>query len=130
MHWPEHFPQECPPDEAMPANCEVYRLTDKQQPKEKDFRAYFVLKPEQEWHNLCQACGLSVYTNIEDVLRLKRRVPGARPKWVAKGVLNDEEGVILNTPNKETSHHSWWTPRDRESWKLFIAVLQPDGAKI
>lgn len=108
----------------------MYRLTLKEQPKERDFRSYFVLKPEEQWNDSCVACGLSVYTSPEDVFRLKRRIPAARAKWIAKGTLTATHGLMTNTSSVEKSHHSWWVPVGIEPWTFFIVVYKPDGSGV
>jgi hypothetical protein len=69
------------------------------------------------------ANGISVYFDIEDILRIKKRVPALRKKLIAAGVLPPERGKILHTPSPEAeSCHTWWIPKGCQPWKFFHVV--------
>lgn len=127
MNWPDHFPPGCPPEAAEVTHGVVFRLVEHEHPKERDFISYFLAKPNETWKNPCKACGLSVYTVLEDVLRLKRRVPATRRKWIAKENLQEQDGRFMHTPTNGDSHHSWWMPNDIDPWNRFTAYLNPEG---
>jgi hypothetical protein len=123
--WPEFFPQECPPDDSYPAIETVYRLVRINPPKQLDFRSHREMRPENNWPDECEACGLSVHTDRADSERLRRRVPFFKDRLIAQGTLNPDLGKIKPTPSKTvdgTSHHTWWVPQDTEPWTVFICV--------
>ena len=119
MDWPAHYPENCPPRDARPAGGLAYRLT--HDPVElEDFLSLRERKPEirlpdpiQE----CRASGLSVFRDIEDARRLRRRVPHFRNKQnaIAVGQLSPEFGLMKATYSR--SHCTWWVPNgvDRTS---------------
>lgn len=113
VHWPDYFPQDCPPQDSRPALGEVYRLINGALPNENDFKSYRQRgrKISAAPFGECQACGLSVYTDVEDVSRLKNRIPSQRKKVIVVGMLHPGLGKILPTPShNEKSHHTWWVP--------------------
>jgi hypothetical protein len=104
----------------MAASGIVYRLIRGANPTSGDFKSYRELYPERIFYAPeCQVCGLSVYTDIADVERLKRRVPATRKKKVSYGELTREFGMLLHTPSFEDSHHSWWLPVGIQPWLHF-----------
>ena len=108
--WPDFFPNDCPPSKAGPAGGTVFRLVRNNPPTRDDFVPLVLEQPEREFgKRLCQACGVSVYTDIEDVRRLQARVPGHRSKSIAKGELSPDMGLMMPTPTrKESTHTTWW----------------------
>lgn len=126
MEWPDFFPFNCPPDNAQTPQGEVFRFTDRRVPREKDFISYQISKPGSVWPDPCIACGLSVYTDINDIPRVRKRVPPTRKKWVARGILEEKDGLIALTKAREPSHHTWWVAVGLEPWAKFTALLAPD----
>lgn len=109
MPWPDFYPDDCPPEDAEPASGEVYRMIRGRTPQEKDFKSYQEMRgPDAEFSQPeCVVCGISVYTDIEDIsrmrARLQQRVPKLRErKFIAKGILNSSLGKILPTNNTKS----------------------------
>jgi hypothetical protein len=129
MNYPEHFPHDCPPDESDVASGEFYRFIKKTHeiPLQEDFlswREENPSKPSPTQIPECQACGISVYSSLDDVINLPNRIPRFRKMKVAKGSLNNDLGKIKNTPSLNTgkSHHTWWIPKNCEPWKSFKII--------
>lgn len=117
MNYPEHFPDNCPPDESDVASGEFYRFIKKNHeiPLQDDFlswREENLTKPCPKTIPECQACGVSVYSSLDDVIDLPKRIPRFRKMKVAKGSLNSNLGKTKNTPSRNTgkSHCTWWIP--------------------
>lgn len=112
--WPDYYPDNCPPRDALRCAGVVYRLT-APHPGPEDFKPHLITLPNpvRPYSCRCQAAGLSVYTVVDDV-RLAARMPGPRKRGlvVAKGELDAACGVIKATPRDENSHHTWWLPSD------------------
>jgi hypothetical protein len=122
MNWPDYFPEDCPPDFAEDANLEAYRLVDQDPPSEDDFIPHKLLYPDRRYPDECKACGLSVFTEINDFIELQRRVPALRGSLISVGNLTPEMGKILPTPYRGNSHHSWWIPDGMLVAKSFNVV--------
>ncbi len=128
MQWPDYFPDGCPPQDAQPAAGEVYRLVKKDPPEQEDFKSLREKKPRDDFgEQACQACGLSVFQDDQDVLRVKRRAPGMQKRLVARGTLTPDFGQIKQTSSKDdgASHHTWWVPTKVQPLKVFHVVQIP-----
>jgi hypothetical protein len=124
MDWPSFYPADCPPDSSEPADGTVYRLIAGSSPVASDFRSFRELNPTGHFPHLpeCEVCGLSVFTNRDDIERIKRRVPSKRNHKVSCGNLSHELGRIKATPREDNSHHTWWPPNSTEPWRHFRLI--------
>jgi hypothetical protein len=126
MPYPDHFPDDCPPDTAHEANGDVYRFTSRRQPKARDFKSKWEEQPGADFGDkLCMACGISIFTDLADVVRMRQFSAAQRKKFVAKGTLSPEWGELLHTA-KKGSHHTWWMPTERLPWTIFETIEVPD----
>jgi hypothetical protein len=117
MAWPDFFPENCPPSDAVSPNFTVYRFIRAAPPVESDFNSYIEDGKEVSLLKKCQACGVSVYTELQDAIEMQGQVSGLRKKRIASAFLNSNHGKIRNTPslvypNCGHSHHTWWKPFD------------------
>lgn len=116
----DYYPAQCPPVESIPPNHLVYRLISGDKAQASDFIPYFLLKPGTDWKSRkCRACGLSVYTQKEDVEKAREINNGLRDFKIAKGHLSPESGRILETPSHGDSHHTWWVGKNVAAERLF-----------
>ncbi len=102
----------CPPEDAEPASGIVYYLVRNNPPQEKDFIPGIEKHPHVYKHRpedqICQAHGFSVFTDIKDALKTKRRRNGLKDTEPAVGELTPECGLIKSTPSRTCySHHTW-----------------------
>ena len=106
--WPEYFPRECPPADARRDDIEVFRLVDGSPPSASDFRPTIVEYPHRKFEgaDYCAACGVSVFRDINDIVRKRERYKGLRGKKIAVGRITHEAGLILETFG--LSHITWW----------------------
>ena len=93
----------------------------------EDFRTFF--EENSRWFTnkptttVCKGCGVSVYTKLQDIKRLKGRYKRKFGKHkIAEGELDAKFGMIQNTPSKEVSHHTWWVPVRAEPWTVFNII--------
>lgn len=112
MDWPKYFPDRCPPADAGTPDGIVYRFVRNNPPVDADFVSVHLERPNEDFGDeLCEACGLSVYTVREDALRAWKRVPGMRKRHIAEGSLHGVQGRFKPTPRGNTpSHSTWWIP--------------------
>jgi hypothetical protein len=94
---------------------------------EKDFLSY---KEEgRKWDGVveCTVSGISIFTDIEGIKQLFRRVKSTRNKPILRGVLTPEHGKMLHTPSgTHQSHHTWWIPIDVAPWETFEVMELTD----
>lgn len=123
MHWPTFFPEDCPPVSAKDLEAaEVYRLADKNPPSDGDFIPHRIKFPQKEFADECKACGLSIFTKIEDIIKLQKRTPALRNKFIASGNLLPNMGKIMHTPKGGNSHHTWWIPDNIQVVEIFNVI--------
>lgn len=125
--WQEYFPIDCdcPLQGAQSQEIKVYRYVNFNPPREEDFKAYCILYPNRKYYTLeeeAKSCGLSVYKDIKDLKEMKPRVPGVRKRLIAEGKLDIHSGVVLDTPNKNDSHMTWWVYKNVKPETMFNVV--------
>ena len=103
------------PDDCPPANAEeivepriVYRLVRIDPPSLDDFRSQRAENPAATFRRVteCQARGVSVFMDIEDVNKRRER-PRLSGTLICAVVLDKGAGRILQ-PNRKSSHCTWW----------------------
>lgn len=106
--WPEYFPEQCPPAEARYDNVQVFRLVDGVPLSAEDFRPTVIEWPHRAFgaDKLCAACGVSVFRNLQDVLKTRARFNPLRNKKIARGHITERDGLVLET--FEPTHMTWW----------------------
>jgi hypothetical protein len=122
MPWPVHFPANCPPNDGANAAGVYYRFVDNNPPVADDFRSYFIMYPGREWGDkLCASCGLSVFQDVAELYRMKKRAKGVRTQHIVRASLN--VGKIKFTPTKSNlSHHTWWVPEGTNVPPMFQVI--------
>ncbi|MFB2891891.1 hypothetical protein ACE1CI_02990 [Aerosakkonemataceae cyanobacterium BLCC-F50] len=122
----DYFPDNCPPRIAQPASGRVYYLVKNDPPTPEDFFAKRQKNPRRRFSNNeqeCRACGISVYTEIEDILNIRRIYPGLENLKVAVGDLIPNFGVIQHTSSTNSpSHHTLWLAVGAEVWTVFQVI--------
>ncbi len=127
MEWPDHFPENCPPPEATEARGIAYRLVKNNPPEDGDFISHKLLHPEEGYKGkTCQACGISVYRDKNDLLKMQNRIPAMRGGHIAEGNLNPDIGKILATPSHGNSHHTLWVFSGIQA-KDYFSIHEPEG---
>lgn len=106
--WPNYFPEQCPPVDARNDNIQVFRLVDGAPLSAKDFRPTVIEQPHRafEADKLCAACGVSVFRNVQDVIKKRSRFKPLRSKKIALGSITEVDGLVLET--FEPTHMTWW----------------------
>ncbi len=128
-NYPAHYPKDCPPNHAVPASGDVYRFINGTNPKDKDFKSYYELKPNQNWGNkACQARGLSVYLTLRDCIVAIEQIPALKKKCIAKSELLQNHGVIASTPSENTqNHNTFWSLVNAQDLSLLFHSVSKMG---
>lgn len=124
MQWPGFYPENCPPAEAQPASGTVYRLVKHDPPQSEDFLSTWEEFPGRFPVPTIRISGASVYTDSQDIDRLKKRIPQLNNRKTAKGELNPTLGLIQRTEAVEKSHVTWWIPIGAEPWFVFEVISE------
>ncbi|MEE2033629.1 hypothetical protein [Rhodococcus chondri] len=125
--WPDHYPVQCPPDDARPAAGVFYRLVDELPPVDVDAKSHLELKIEghkrfrkRKFSDDCIAAGLSIFGQYESVVAKQELIPALRDKKVARGDVSGP-GLIKQT-GQDADHHTWWRPAGDSDWGMFEVV--------
>ena len=117
--WPDWYPENCPPSDAVAASGVVYRLVKGPEVAESDFTPLYQQSPSRVRDGLvCMASGLSTYRDQADADYLRRNVRAFRQHLIAAGTI-DGAGQELATPRDDNSHVPRWVPIDDEPWNRF-----------
>ncbi len=122
MEWPDYYPENCPPGDAEPASGTVYRLVRHNPPQAEDFLSTWEEFPGRFPEPNIRICGTSVYTDPQDIERLKKRVRHLRDRKTAKGEISRQHGMILKTKAVEKTHTTWWIPIGTKPWLVFEVI--------
>jgi hypothetical protein len=123
MKWPEHFPENCPPDDAEdPLAVNVYMLVSTPIAP-IDFQTLSERMPDKIFSTLelyCQAHGLSVFINVNHIQQVQHRVRRLRERKIGQCTLTADMGVIKPTHSQfGHSHRTWWIPEGISPWEHF-----------
>ncbi len=122
--WPEHFPADCPPGDAQPADGVVY-LAAHDPPTAEDWksaqeRGHYLKLPQ------CRRVSLSCFRSAEQ-LEFVLRMPQHHGKVVHRAELGPEHGVLKLT-EPPPNHLSLWLKRTwcaRAGELFFVAGGEP-----
>lgn len=108
MSWYEKLPSHCPPTDAeQPHGKTFYRLCKEDPVSTSDFCSQRYLNPYKKFAGIseCTLRSVSLWDTKEKCLE-QRKFPTHKNKKIGQLILNDEDGLVLNTfkPN----HYSWW----------------------
>lgn len=106
--WPEYFPEQCPPVDARKDKLTVFRLVANIPPTQLDFLPTIKESPHRKFSAevLCNACGVSVFKNIDDILIKRESFKPLRHRKVAHGTITPDDGFVKETG--KPSHVTWW----------------------
>lgn len=121
--------ENCPPDDAKPANGTVYYLVKHNPPIKKDFEPKALRDPKSVKHVplevddpdvwRCETYGISVFTNPKEALEIQN-YNYFRDWQLAVANLTSICGLIKKTPREDKrSHHTLWVFKDIEIWNMF-----------
>lgn len=124
--WPEDFPNQCPPEDAVPSSDTFYRLVDSDPVSEQDFYSHKqrlelgLDRPMRTPPDACLAVGVSLFDGVESATATQRAFGALRRKHLATGSLAGS-GVVKRTGNRE-GHHTWWRPASDVAWQDFAVI--------
>lgn len=106
--WPDYFPEQCPPSDARQDDLKVFRLVTSSPPTADDFLPTTIESPHRKFtgEELCMACGVSVFKNIADIIKMRDRFKPLRTKKIAYGTITFSDGLVKETG--QPSHVTWW----------------------
>jgi hypothetical protein len=127
--WPDHYPDKCPPDNANQPSGDIFRFTNRTNPKYKDFMSYYELQPNGDWGGkACQSRGISVFTSVEDSIAAAAIVPALKKKHLSKAELPPNSGVIATTPpDNSRNHNTLWPLINAEDLSILFSPVAEEA---
>jgi hypothetical protein len=120
--FPEGWPANCPPQDAVDANITVYRTVKTTPPTEVDFLSYHELGKKVPEGKKCQACGISVWPTKEAAAHQRQVFEWQNPH-IAEAKLAPEHGKVKDTPSRRFPEHvTWWCYAAVTRSQLFTVV--------
>ncbi|MBF0548935.1 MAG: hypothetical protein HQK60_00225 [Deltaproteobacteria bacterium] len=108
LRFPDDWPANCPPADAVDANITAYGHSKENPPGEHDIETFHEMNvPVKPGQDLCQRCGLSVSTTVEDAVEIRRLFP-RRKRYIIVADLKPEHGKIKMTEGPVPSHATFW----------------------
>ncbi len=110
--WPDSFPDGVPPQHAKKTEGIVFRISNNMPPIGDDFKQTKEEEKNQgnvfQGEHLVNSYGVSVFTDIKDAIKLKRRFENrlSNEYFIATGTLVPELGKMAKT--YKYSHHTIW----------------------
>lgn len=120
MNFPDTWPSDCPPQDAVDAEGEVFRILDHDPPAAEDFLTSFETGAFPT-RPACLRCGLSVHRILADAFHTKTKYPKLGRR-IAKGMLTKECGKAKQTG--QGSHTTWWVYEGVNRASLFSLVTE------
>lgn len=105
MKFPEDW-QDCPPDDAEPANGVYFRVGRNNPPSADDFRTQAELG-QALTGNACLRLGLSTLRDLSEARHLTRLFPRLG-SLVYKGELDNSHGLSKLTSSRKSPSHTTW----------------------
>ena len=96
-NWPADFPDDCPPEDAVPAGGVYYRIVKNDPPQS------------------------SVYEDRDDAIKCALKFDSLGTH-IAAADLTPDSGKILKTPGLFPSHHTWWIADGFDATALSASV--------
>jgi hypothetical protein len=120
--FPEGWPANCPPQDAVDANMTVYRTVKTNPPTAADFFSYHELGKNVAEDKECQACGLSAWPTKEAAAH-QREVFAWQNPYIAEARLVPDHGKIKATPSRRFPEHlTWWSYATVDRSQVFNVV--------
>lgn len=122
--WPAHFPEGCPPNDALETDHQVFRFIRGDAIEPTDFHSEKERHPDRDYaRKECMASGVSVQPSLEGVREIREAVAGFKRMKLAKGTLVNGDGRIRHTPTgHSTTHHTWWLSVNVNPLLRFVLV--------
>jgi hypothetical protein len=109
------LPEACPPEGLFAPDGTFFRLTQRNlqvgiaPPNDAWSLPVDKRGPDYQHFDQCDAYALSVFGDVDVLLRARVSVPWVMKKSIARLALTPEMGRILETPSAlGPTHHDWW----------------------
>lgn len=124
MDFATHFPENCPPGRALPADGEIFRLIKRVPASASDFVSRYARSPNGRHPErlACEAYGLTVFLTENDARAAQEISPCSKMRLIAKARVTPDWGVLDATPGQAPGHYTWWVPSGKVPETIFETV--------
>ncbi len=120
MKFPDTWPSDCPPGDALDAEGTVFRIVNHNPPAAEDFVTSFESGAFPS-RPACLRCGLSVHRILADAIHTKTKYPKLG-SWIAQGMLTQGCGKTKQTG--QASHTTWWICAGVDRASIFTCIAE------
>lgn len=120
LTFPSSWPADCPPQDAVDAAGDVFRIVDNDPPITDDLASHWETGKLPKAPP-CLRCGLSVFREVRDAVHQRMLIPKLG-RWIAKGTLRVEHGKTKLTTGRQPTHTTWWAYDGVNRATLFTVV--------
>ena len=120
--FPKTWPTACPPQDAVNADGEVYRIVDHDPPVSADLASHFETGRLPR-ASPCLRCGVSVFREPRDAEHQRSLMPKLG-RWISKGALHIDHGKTKLTAGHQPTHTTWWAYEGVNRAGLFTIVRE------
>jgi len=104
--FPNSWPPDCPPADAVDASGVVFRLVKNDPPNPSDFETH-AESGRLPKADPCLRRGLSVFRDPQDAFHCRRILPKLG-NMIASGALQPSDGKTKLTSGRQPTHTTWW----------------------
>ena len=122
LTFPADWPDDCPPDDASPAEGHVFRIVKRAPPVAADFLSHHELGRLRK-APACLRCGLSVFRDLYDAMHQRQLLPKLGTQ-IAEARLEVEYGWTKLTSGTQPTHTTWWAFEGVNRAQLFAIVKE------
>lgn len=111
--WPEHYPENCPPEEADSRPGTYFRCISGNDVTEEDFESNYDmnLRRDMERTNPCARRSTSIWSTFKGARRILDLWPQFPSRCIAEVGLDGRCGQLKRSKGKERrEHYHWWIP--------------------
>lgn len=103
--YPQSFPVNCPPADAIAEEAVVFRVVKQLMPCDSDFMSY-AEEGKLPSSPACRRCAISVYNSFDGAAH-RARVSPALGGFISRGQLTAQAGASKLT-DPDSGHVAWW----------------------
>ena len=120
LKFPDGWPKDCPPNDAIDATGDVFRIVKNKPPNNDDMASHHE-SGKLPNANPCLRCGLSVLQELGDAIHQRKLLPKLG-KLIAKCTLEAVNGKVKPTSGAQPTHMTWWPYEGVARAQLFVVV--------
>jgi hypothetical protein len=124
VNFPDTWPEDCPPDDAVDAEGDVFRIVRNDPPNAVDMATHMETGKLPKAPP-CLRCGLSVFQELQDVIHQRSLFPKLG-NLIARATLTSDHGKSKLTEGRQPTHTTWWAFEGVDRAALFSVIADEE----